>query len=86
MKPPAKLTPRTQVMRRQFNESFTDPSGRLSWSKLAAAAGQVICGYLLLHHAEYIIERWDALAILLTFMIAPELAKRVILSKYPVPK
>ena len=77
---------RHEVLRRQFNESFTDPTGRLSWSKMAAAFGQVICAYLLLHHTEYIVDRWDALSILLAYLIMPEMAKRIIISKYPVAK
>ena len=77
---------RHQAIRRQFNESFTDPTGRVSWSKMASATGQVICAYLLLHHTEYIVDRWDALSILLAYLIMPEMAKRIIISKYPVPK
>ena len=77
---------RQATIRRDLNDLVRNEKGEFALMKLLAYSGQVICCYLLLHHAEYIVDRWDALAILLTFVIAPDLARRIISSKFPVPE
>ena len=69
---PRSLPPeqRQALFRRDINE------------RPGTVAAQVIAGYLLLHHTEYIVDRWDALAILLVCMIAPELLKKMLTLKY----
>lgn len=70
-------------VRRDLNDVFRNEKGEFALMKLFAYVGQGICCYLLIYHAEYIVDRWDALAILLTFVIAPDLARRIISSKFP---
>jgi len=73
---------RVSPLRRALNDAFRDPQGRFSVSKVIAVWGQALCGWLLIHHAEKIIEHWDALALLLAFLIAPDIGKKWLTMHY----
>lgn len=74
---------RTSTLRRDLNSIVRSDNGEFSLTKLIGYCGQGIAGYLLIHHAEYIVDRWDALSILLCALIAPDMVKRIINFKYP---
>lgn len=76
---------RSATLRRDLNDVFRDEKGHFTLTKTLGYGGQIIAGYLLVHHAEYVIDHGDAMAILLTFMIAPHLITRIINSKFPQP-
>jgi hypothetical protein len=59
-----------------------DPEGNVSEAKLWASLGKAIAAYLLMSNSAHIIAYWDALAILLVAMIAPDLIKKVLTLKY----
>ena len=77
---------RQSTLRRDANDMFRDPEGRFAVSKVIAAWGQILCGWLLIHHASAIIEHEYALAILLTFLVLPEFAKKYLTMKYGTTK
>ena len=70
------------ILRRDLNDVVRDVSGKVSAAKVSALVGQSIAAYLLLKHAQAVIERWDALAILLTILVAPDNFRKVINMKY----
>ena len=69
-------------VRRDLNDLVRTPQGQVSEAKVWSNVGKFIAAYLLLHHAQYIIERWDALTILLTILVLPDLFKKVLEMKY----
>tara|TARA_R110000868_G_scaffold139682_1_gene354714 strand:+ start:249 stop:539 length:291 start_codon:yes stop_codon:yes gene_type:complete len=73
---------RGSILRRDLNDVVRDVSGKVSAAKVSALVGQSIAAYLLLKHAQAVIERWDALAILLTILVAPDNFRKVINMKY----
>ena len=73
---------RTAGLRRDLNDLVRDKGGKVSLGKAGAVAGQVIAAKLLLEHSEFIIDRADALAILLAALIAPEIVKKLLTMKY----
>ena len=73
---------RRSALRRDLNDMVRDPTGGLSEAKLWASLGKAIAAYLLMSNATYIIAYWDALAILLLIMVAPDLIKKVLNLKY----
>ena len=74
------------AIRRDLNDVFRDAQGKFSLTKVLGYVGQMLAGYLLLLHAEYAIDRWDSLLVLLCVMVMPDMLKRIISSKYPVAK
>lgn len=85
-----KVAPREQrsrvTIRRDLNDLVRDANGRVSSAKVGMNTGQLIAAYLLLKHSQFIIDRWDALAILLTILVAPDMFKKFINLKYGAPK
>lgn len=73
---------RIPAWRRDFNDIVRDESGQVSLGKLGAFAGQIIAGKLLIEHSQFVIDRPEALAILLTALIAPEVIKKLLTMKY----
>ena len=73
---------RLSPFRRDLNQTVRDPEGRFSPSKVIAIGGQALCGWLLVHHAEKIVEHWDAMALLLAFLIAPDIGKKWLTMHY----
>jgi hypothetical protein len=74
------------AIRRDLNDVIRDTNGRFSLTKVMSYFGQGLAGYLLLKHAEYALDRWDSLLVILCVMVMPDMLKRIISSKYPVPK
>ena len=69
-------------LRRDLNDLIRSPDGKVSAGKVWANVGQWIAAYLLLHHSEFIIDRWDAMVVLFVALLSPELLKSVIKGKY----
>lgn len=74
---------RTARLRRDFNDIARSPDGRVSEAKLWSSAGKAAALFLLVRHAESVIESWDVLAVLLLVLIAPDLFKKFIAVRYP---
>jgi len=73
---------RTQVIRRQFNESFCDENGHVMIAKVVAVAAQVVVlFYTARDFAEYI-NKPEALLIVLSFLIAPDIFRKALNMKY----
>ena len=73
---------RTASLRRDLNDLVRTPEGKVAEAKVWSNVGKFIAAWLLIHHTEYIIERWDALTILLTILVLPDLFKKVLEMKY----
>ena len=73
---------RHHTIRRDLNDLIRSEDGKVSEAKVWTNAGKCIAAWLLLHHTEYIVERWDALTILLLILVAPDLVKKVVTMKY----
>lgn len=74
------------AIRRDLNDVFRDAQGKFSLTKVMGYGGQGLAGWLLIKHAEYAINRWDSLLVILCVMVMPDMLKRIISSKYPVAK
>ena len=73
---------RRSVLRRDLNDMVRDPEGRVSEAKLWASLGKAICAYLLMYNRDAIIRNWDALAVMLVIMVAPDILKKLLSMKY----
>ena len=73
---------RHSPIRRQFNESFLDPYGNFSLTKTLAIFGQIACLYQFGKHFETLIDKPESLLIVVAFIIAPELIKKLVTLKY----
>ena len=80
VKPEKRLHP----MRRQLNEAFCSPDGSFSPSKMIAFAGQVVALYHFNDNFVLLMDKWDSLTVILSFIIAPELVKKIVAGKYGV--
>lgn len=69
-------------VRRDLNDLVRDESGRVSEAKAWASVGKLAAVYLLIYHSENVINHWDALAILLLIVVAPDLLKKWLTMKY----
>ncbi len=85
-KPSDSKPERRSAIRRDLNDMVRDPEGRVSEAKLWASLAKAIAAYLMVTNSAHIIAYWDALAILLIAMIAPELIKKVLALKYQAPQ
>lgn len=72
--------------RRQFNESFQNHDGSFSPAKSMAIVGQGICLWHLNLHFSELIAKWDALLVVLTFIVAPDVFKKFLNLKYGAAK
>ena len=68
--------------RRQFNEAWCDPSGNFSPVKAIAIFGQIMLLYYTGRFFETMIESPDTLLICLSFIIMPDVVKKLISMKY----
>lgn len=73
---------RKSTLRRQFNESFTDPQGRFSITKTIAVWAQISVLAHMNRTWDVLILHWDSLAIVLTVLVAPDAVKKLISMKY----
>lgn len=69
-------------VRRDLNDMVRDPFGRVTEAKVWANVGKCIAAYLLVVYSDTIIAKWDTLTILLTILVLPDLAKKVIEMKW----
>ena len=76
---------RVRKFRRDLNDLVRGPDGRVSEAKTWGNVGKFIAAYLLLHHTEYIVDRPDAMFLLFSFLILPDMAKKILDAKYPHP-
>ncbi len=72
---------RVSSLRRDLNDVVRSPDGSFSFSKVSTYSGQILCGYLLIKHAETILQHSDALAVILCGMMLPELLKKLLIMK-----
>lgn len=79
MKPAEK---RNSPIRRQFNESFTDPQGNFSLVKTVAIFGQISCLYHFGKYFDELIDKPESLGIVIAFVICPDLVKKLLTMKY----
>ena len=68
--------------RRQFNEAFQNPDKSFSPAKSIAIIGQGICLWHLNIHFAELIAKWDSLLVILSFIVAPDLVKKIVNMKY----
>jgi len=79
------MKPRKQVTRRNLNDvyyGFNDPHGDFSWSKFVAVWGQIAALFHFGRNFDLLIDKPEALAIVLTFIVAPETLKKFLTMKY----
>ena len=69
-------------VRRDVNDLVRDESGHVSQYKVGSLLGMLTAWYLLIHHAETLIDHWDALVILLTILVAPNAFAKLINTKF----
>jgi hypothetical protein len=68
--------------RQQLNDAFADPRGHIAISKTIAVLAQfVVLAHIAVRFGD-LIERWEALLVCLTFLIAPDAIKKLINLKY----
>ena len=85
MKAAAKPEQRTSLFRRGLNDSFygfSDPQGNFSWAKFIAVWGQIAVLFHFGRTFDELIVRPESLAIVLAFIICPDVLKKVISAKY----
>jgi hypothetical protein len=73
---------RTQVLRRQFNESFCDQNGHIMIAKVIAVAAQIM---VLFYSSRYFVDMMgkpETLLICLSFLIAPDIFRKALNMKY----
>lgn len=81
----ARKVRRTQLLRRKLNDNyygFADPNGEFSWSKFVAVIGQIAALTQFLQHFGLLLDKPEALLIVLAFVISPEILKKFLALKY----
>lgn len=73
---------RDSPLRRQVNEAFLGPDGRVSLTKIIAIAAQVGVLYQAMQTWDRLILSWDVLTVVLVFLIAPDGFKKLVQMKY----
>ena len=77
-----KVDKRHASVRRDLNDLVRDESGKVSQYKTGSLLGMLTAWYLLIHHAQALINHWDALVILLTVLVAPNAFAKLINTKF----
>ena len=75
---------RTQLVRRKLNDmayGFNDPDGNFSWSKFITVWAQIMFLFQAGKHFEELIKHSDALWVIATVLVAPELLKKLMSMK-----
>lgn len=73
---------RNQPMRRQANEAFLGADGKVSLSKLVATFSQITVLYWTGKTFDTLIQHTEAFLICLTFLIVPDVFKKLLAMKY----
>lgn len=71
----------SSTLRRNIN-AVGMHGGELQESKVWAQVGKGLCVWLIWKHADKLIGQWEALFVLLLFIIMPELIKKFITMRY----
>lgn len=79
------MTERHRAWRRDLNALVRDPDQRVSEAKLWANIGKALICYVLLFPNATLLEHWEGFAIMLLFLIAPDLVKKMLTLKYGGP-
>lgn len=69
-------------IRRDLNDLVRDESGRLSPTKVGTLIGQWLAIKLILENGKDLIASWDAMVVLFSVLIAPELIRKIVNTKY----
>ena len=69
---------RKSTFRRQFNEAFSAPDGSFSITKLIAVFAQIAVLYHMGRNFDHLMDKPESLAIILAFLVAPDLLKKII--------
>jgi len=77
-----KVERRESVLRRDINELVRDPTGKVSAGKVGSIVGQFIAAKYLLVHNGQLIDKPEALLILLGVLTVPEVVKKFVTMKY----
>ena len=72
---------RKKTIRRDLNDLVRSPDGKVAEVKLWSNVGKFIAAVILVVHLKDILPYWDALAVLLAFLIIPDVAKKMIVTK-----
>ena len=72
---------RVNPVRRAVGSTFMR-GGEAQESKLFATVGKIIIVALIYYHAAELIDNWEALLVLLSWLIAPDIAKKLITMKF----
>ena len=73
---------RKYVWRRQFNQSFLAPKGHIMVAKVIAVAGQIMLLYYTARYFDRMLDKSDTLLVCLALIILPDLARKIVNSKY----
>ena len=73
---------RKGTLRRQFNEAFCNPDGSFAITKTVAVFGQISALYHFNTNFVALLDKWDSLLVIMGFVIAPDVVKKVIAMKY----
>ena len=68
-------------LRRSVN-SLAMRDGETQESKLFSTVGKLLCIWLIYRYAESLINHWEVLLVLLSWLIAPDIAKKAITMKF----
>jgi len=79
---PALTEQRKSPLRRQFNEGFLGADGRISFTKLISLAAQIVLLYHLGKDFEVLVKNWESFTAVLTFLVAPDVFKKLLSMKY----
>jgi hypothetical protein len=72
---------RRSPLRRQFNDAFSTPDGRISLSKTIAVFAQIAVLFHFGRSFDALIERPESLLIVLSFLVAPDIVKKALVMK-----
>ena len=73
---------RLHPFRRQMNEAFCDPDGAFSLAKFLAIWAQIAVLTHMNRTWDVLILHWDALALVLVVLVAPDLLKKFLSLKF----
>ena len=72
------MKPRTRRVQRALEDLIRSPDGKVSEAKAWANVGKLICVFLLLWHTTDVIAHYEFAMVLLAFLIAPDLVKKML--------
>ena len=82
IKPEKRVEKRSSTLRRQVNQSFCDEYGNVIVTKVIAVMGQTMLLYFTARYFGDMLYTPETMLVCLSFIIAPDLVKKVISMKY----